>query len=164
MTLTTPDWEKFENDVCDLLGLDKTASSGSQWHDKGDGSTRDAYDPWPMQVDAKTTIGKSFSFSYAHVRSWIKTSELSGRRFAVPIRFIGNSKREQTDVALVPLDDLAELVAIARGKAPEVNVQQQETNFSEYEQAVLQKIVNNTEEGTKIRKVMESILRKAKGE
>ena len=35
-------FKQHEKDVCDMLSLDPTIASGSQWHDVGDGVERNA--------------------------------------------------------------------------------------------------------------------------
>lgn len=109
-------WEKFEQYCRETLGLAGTPGSGNQWHDKGDGTTRDVYDPWPLQIDAKTTIGKSFSINRNQIEDWIDQAVSSGRRFAMPVRFLKTRYKGDTDLVVMDFNDFAELVDISRRK------------------------------------------------
>lgn len=112
----TADWEKFESHVNELLELDGTVSSGSQWHDKGDGTNRDMYDdnPFRLLVDAKTTVRGSYSLSAKELVKWTRIAVEAGKRFALPIRFLGSNSRQQADYVVLGLDDFAELLMLAK--------------------------------------------------
>ena len=109
-------WEKFEHYCREILGLAGTPGSGNQWHDKGDGTTRAVYDPWPLQIDAKTTIGKTFSINRSQLEDWIDQATSSGRRFAMPVRFLANARKPDYDFVVIDFNDFAELVDLAREK------------------------------------------------
>ena len=110
-------WEKFEHYCREILGLAGTPGSGNQWHDKGDGTTRDVYDPWPLQIDAKTTVGRTFSINRSQIEDWIDQAVSSGRRFAMPVRFLKTRYKGDTDIVVLDFNDFAELVDTARQKA-----------------------------------------------
>lgn len=109
-------WEKFEHYCREILGLEGTPGSGNQWHDKGDGTTRDVYDPWPIQIDAKTTMGKTFSINRNQIEDWIDQAVSSGRRFAMPVRFLKTRYKGDTDLVVIDFNDFAELVDTSRRK------------------------------------------------
>jgi hypothetical protein len=117
------DWERFEQHVNTLLELDGTVSSGSQWHDKGDGTNRDMYDgnPFRLLVDAKTTVRGSYSVSAKEMARWARIGVEAGKRFVLPIRFLPSNSRPQTDVVVLSLDDFAELVELAKRGASRGN-------------------------------------------
>jgi hypothetical protein len=143
-------WEKFEQYCREIFGLDGTPGSGNQWYDKGDGTTRDAYDPWPLQIDAKTTVGQRFSVNKSDMEKWIDQATSGGRRFALPIRFLKTTKRKELDLVVINLDDFAELVDVARSKP----------NFTNDEVNLLWSLKKHMGEGTAIAKILESVIQK----
>lgn len=110
------DWERFEQYCNELLELDGTVSSGSQWHDKGDGTNRDMYDdnPFRLLVDAKTTVRGSYSVSAKEMDKWTRIGVEAGKRFVLTIRFLRSNSRKQADYAVIGLDDFAELLMLAK--------------------------------------------------
>lgn len=110
------DWERFEEHVNEVLGLDATVASGSQYHDLGDGTNRNMYDsnPFRLIVDAKCTARGSFTLKASFFHGWIYKGMELGKRFAMPIRFLASSKTPQVDVVVVELNDFAELLMLAK--------------------------------------------------
>jgi len=109
------DWEQHEADVQKLLGLDSTIASGSQWHDPGDGTTRNQYDsnPFRIMMDAKCTVSKSFSMKRDFLAVWMNKAEMLGKRFILPIRFVRKPGVHE-DYVLLELNDFAELLMLAQ--------------------------------------------------
>lgn len=108
MTKGSPNWEKFEREVQDILDLRSTPGSGNQWHDAGDGRSKPE-DPYRLMVDCKHTEGKSYSLNGAALQAWFNQAGELGYRFALPVRLAGWAGR-QKDWVVVPMDDYAELV------------------------------------------------------
>lgn len=106
-------FEKHEQDVCDLLGLDPTIASGSQWHDTGDGVNRNAYDAWPILFDAKCTVQRTYSINRGWMSQQIKRAVGAGKRFILPLRFV-DEHGQHDDYVVMTLDDYAELLEAAR--------------------------------------------------
>lgn len=109
------DWAIFEDHCLEMLDLEGTVSSGSQWHDKGDGKARDVYagNPFPLLIDAKTTVKNSFSVSAKFMREYVEKAIDGGRRFALPLRFVRPNGRHE-DYVVLGLDDFAELLMLAK--------------------------------------------------
>ena len=111
-------FEKHEKDLQDLLRLDSTSGSGSQWHDISDGTTRDQYDgsPFRLMIDGKSTIKGSYSVTRKFMASWVDQAETLGKRFALPIRFLNapGDHSPPDDYIVLKLDDFVELLDIAR--------------------------------------------------
>lgn len=109
-------WEDFEQHVNEILELDATVASGSQYHDLGDGTNRDMYDsnPFRLIVDAKCTARGSFTVKASFVHGWTRKGMELGKRFAMPIRFLASAKTPQLDVVVVELNDFAELLMLAK--------------------------------------------------
>jgi len=106
-------WEEFEAHCQELLGLSPTLASGSQWFDIGDGVDRDTKSVFPIMIDAKSTVRASYTLKAKFLREWLEKTLLRGKRFVMPVRFIlPNGKNE--DWAVLPLDDLAELLELAK--------------------------------------------------
>lgn len=109
-----PAWERFEDHVQDLLGLDSTVASGAHWHDISDGVDRDRYgSQFQLMVDAKATERGSYSVGKKAMRQWREKAESLGKRFVLPIRFVNDNGMHE-DYAVLTLDDLAELIAMAK--------------------------------------------------
>lgn len=107
-------WEKFEYDIQEMLGLDTTIASGSKFHDPGDAVSNKNYqdDPFPMMVDCKSTINKSFSVERKTVEAWREKATLFGKRFALPIRFLHEGG--EYDWVVLPMGDFSDLLERAR--------------------------------------------------
>ena len=106
-------FKQHEKDVCDMLSLDPTIASGSQWHDVGDGVERNAYSVWPIMMDAKCTVQRSYSIQRGWVKQQIDRAAVAGKRFILPLRFVDENSQHD-DFVLMPLDDYAELLDAAR--------------------------------------------------
>ncbi|QDF18641.1 holliday junction resolvase [Gordonia phage Pupper] len=107
-----PAWAAFEDDVNDALGLERTAASGSQWHDPGDGVDRAHYgdSDFRLMVDSKYTQGKTYSLSAKFLRDYENRAAEAGRRFALPIRFADKDTGRTDDYIVLSLDDFSELL------------------------------------------------------
>jgi hypothetical protein len=109
MTKGNPDWEKFEHEVQELLGLRSTPGSGNQWYDVGDGVSR-VEDPYKLVVDCKHTSRSSFSLSGRDLNDWLDKADGLGYNFALPIHLDGPNVGRQRSWVASTLDDYAELV------------------------------------------------------
>lgn len=107
-------WEKHEADVQELLGLDSTIASGTKWYDQGDATsnTNPQDDQFPIMLDCKATIQKSYSMDKVYLNQWRTKALLLGKRFLLPVRFVDDEGEH--DWCVVPLGDLAELLDQAR--------------------------------------------------
>lgn len=102
-----------ETTVCDLLDLSPTVASGSQWHDLGDGVERNSYSHWPIMMDAKCTVQKSYSIQRGWFKQQVDRATIAGKRFILPLRFVDENSQHD-DYVVMPLDDYAELLDAAR--------------------------------------------------
>ena len=103
------DWERWESQVNERLGLDATIASGATWKDKGDGSTRDNYsEAWPLLADAKTTERGSFSVKAQFVEDMHRVAKQEGKTFAMPVKF--TQEEHSPEWVVVPFEDYAYLV------------------------------------------------------
>lgn len=105
-------WAAFEAYVNGKLGLEATLASGSQDHDKGDGVDRSHPDEtdYALQIDAKYTVKASFAVNRRFMDQCWERARLSGKRFALPIRFADERKGQVSDYIVVPFDDYTELL------------------------------------------------------
>lgn len=106
-------WEAFEAHCQDLLGLRRTLASGSQWHDVGDGVDPDHTSAFRLMIDAKSTVRGSFTLNARFLGTWVQKAALLGCRFGLPLRF-EKADGSHEDYMVVPLDDFAELLELAR--------------------------------------------------
>lgn len=112
-----PGWETFEAHVNNLLLLDSTVASGSQYHDPGDGVDRSHPSETDMavMVDAKYTVGRSFSISAKLLRQYVERAAMGGKRFVLAVRMTDpKDVISSHDYAVLPLDDYAELLSAYR--------------------------------------------------
>ena len=109
-------WRGHEEYVQRLLGLDSTICSGNQFHDPGDGVDRSHPEDnsFALIIDAKCTSTKSFSVKSDFLREWREKAMMLGKRFAMPIRFEDLVTDRKDDYILLPLDDFAELISLAK--------------------------------------------------
>lgn len=106
-------WRPFEDYVNELLGLDATVASGSQFYDKGDGVDRSESD-FAIQADAKYTEGLSFSVSHKLMYQWATRARQSGKRFVLAVRLWSPVLNSPDDFVVLSLNDFAELLEKAR--------------------------------------------------
>jgi len=111
-------WQAFEKHCNQLLGLQPTISSGSQWHDPGDGVDRRHYTAtdYALMIDAKYTEASSFTVRASKMHEWVIRAQLAGKRFALPVRLMPRWADTPEDYIVVPLDDYAELLAKVRAR------------------------------------------------
>lgn len=113
-------WERHEREVQELLGLRATIASGSQWHDPSDGVTPGHYSDssFPLMVDCKCTTQKSYSLNRAFLADWREKAEMSGKRFALPVRFEDKASRTPVseDYIVLTLNDFVDLLNQAEGR------------------------------------------------
>lgn len=107
-------WEKHEKDVQERLELDSTIASGSKWYDIGDATSNTNHqdDNFPIVLDCKATEKKSYRLDRRLLEDWRKRAITQGKRFLLPIRFVNEG--EEYDWCTLHLDDLAELLYLAR--------------------------------------------------
>lgn len=107
-----PDWKVWEEDVQNQLHLRSTISSGNKFYDPSDGVTPghpSEQESYPLMVDAKSTVQKSYSMSRNFLKDWKDKATEHSQSFALPVRFIeGNSR--YSDWVVVPFEDYVELV------------------------------------------------------
>lgn len=104
-------WEAHERDLQEMLGLDATVASGSQFWDSGDAVDNNGASPWPLWVDGKCTEKKSYSVKRDEVSHWQNRAEMLGKRFMLAIRFFDLFDRKLcADYALIPMEDYVEML------------------------------------------------------
>jgi len=108
----TPEWERFEQDVQEILHLDSTIASGSKHYDQGDAVDKrhPSESNFRFIADAKYTNMKSFSLDMKMLRQWVKRAQEDGKRFCLPLRF----GEKDEDYIVLTLDDFAEILEVAR--------------------------------------------------
>lgn len=103
-------WERHEREVAEMLGLDRTITSGNKFFDQGDAVTRGRSHPFPLYVDCKYTEHSSISVRLLHLRQWSEQAAEQGKRFLLPIRFHVKAEGTDDDWAMISLHDLKELM------------------------------------------------------
>lgn len=113
-----PDWEVFEYDVREVLGLDSTVCSGNQFNDPGDGVDRrhPSEGGFRMMVDAKFTEKGSWSINAKKFKEWFDRAAEMGLRGAVAVRLRPPGNRHR-DYVILDLNDFAELLNDASERA-----------------------------------------------
>lgn len=106
-------WQQHEAHVCEVLEVEPTLASGSQWHDTGDGVTRNAYSLWPIWFDAKCTVQRGYHIQRGSLKTMWDRATAAGKKFLLPLRFVDDHGQHQ-DYVVMPLDDYVELLATAR--------------------------------------------------
>lgn len=106
-------WKPFEDHVNELLGLDATVASGSQFYDKGDGVDRSESE-FAIQADAKYTERASFSVNHKLLHQWATRARQSGKRFVLAIRLWSPVLNSPDDFVVLSLSDFAELLEKAK--------------------------------------------------
>ena len=111
MTKGNPNWEQFEHDIQEILGLDATICSGNQWHDQGDAvDNTNPYDnSFRLLVDAKFTEHMSYSVMGSKMRRWCETGTEKGKRAILALRFWPRGQQSPDDFVMLSFDDFAEL-------------------------------------------------------
>lgn len=111
-------WQAHEGHVQKLLNLDSTICSGNKFYDPGDGVDRShpRQNSFALIIDAKCTTAKSFSLKLDVLKEWEEKAYAWGKRFAMPIRFENPVNDRVTDYILLPLNDFAELLELARDR------------------------------------------------
>lgn len=111
--MPVPDWEKFEQDCQEILGLHSVPGSGNQFYHVGDGVTgHHSENPIGIVIDAKTTIHGSYSLKQEFLDEWEDKAELLGKTFILPIRFL--KSKSKRDYAVMELEDVVALLQLAR--------------------------------------------------
>lgn len=106
-------WQRHERDIQDLLGLDSTPASGSQFNAPGDAV--DHRHPtntcFPLLADCKCTEKLSYSLNRKFLLDQTEQAAEIGRRFIMPVRF--QHEHQHEDYVVIGLDDFAELMDLA---------------------------------------------------
>lgn len=107
-----PDWQRFEREANAKLGIQATVTSGSQWYDKNDGTTRGhpLDNGIMLDADEKSTKHRSYSLSVDFLESNRKRSTLAGKIFVLPVRF---ELDHDSDWIVLSLDDFVSLTGIS---------------------------------------------------
>lgn len=99
------EWQEFEKEVAEILGLRQTIRSGVKFHDVGDATSPGR---GGLICDAKLTKRLSFSLNFPFLERWLEQAALVGKRFIMPIRWapVGSPP---TDFVVLTLHDFMEL-------------------------------------------------------
>lgn len=122
-------WFKFEEDIQGMFGLEAMPGSGNQWHSPSDGATANTSDVrWPLMVDCKHTVQKSYSLTRGLLDQWVRTALEKGKHFALPIRFEtpDDTTATRSDYVVIPTEDYAELVDFYRENGPQLELKDAE--------------------------------------
>lgn len=108
--MDTRTWQNFERDVQQLLGLDSTPASGSQFYAPGDAvdNRHPAQSRFPIMADCKATEKASFTLNHQFLITQTEIAAESGKRFIMPLRFVGDHHVD--DYVVLKLDDFAEVL------------------------------------------------------
>ncbi len=105
------DWEKFEEEMQEALGLYPAPGSGNQWNHPGDGSTgHPSTVDIAMIIDAKTTKNKSYSLKSEFLDAWKEKADELGQTFLLPVKF----KEGRYTWITMEFDDFLALLDLAR--------------------------------------------------
>lgn len=109
-----PDWHAHEDFVADLLGADKTVSSGNKWYDISDAVTRDNVmsNRAQFMADAKSTLKKSYSLSRDFLYQYRERAILRGKIFLLPVRFENPEDHSVNDWIVLHASDFSELLGL----------------------------------------------------
>lgn len=110
-----PSWREFERDVQELLGLDSTPASGSQFYAPGDAvdNRHVRQSQFAILADCKITEKGSFTLNRQFLAHQVEGAVELGKRFMLPVRFTHDDTKGE-DYALMTLNDIAELVEVRR--------------------------------------------------
>jgi hypothetical protein len=110
-------WEVFEQDVQTLFGLDSNPGSGNQWNAPGDAvdNNHPSETVFPLLFDCKDTELKGYRLTPAWLKAQHDRALGLGKRFAMPLRFRDKRSGRHHDYVVMDLNDLAELMELARG-------------------------------------------------
>jgi len=135
-------WFHFEESVQAALDLEAMPGSGNQWHSPSDGATSGHWTEtrWPLMVDCKHTVQKSYSLGRKLLDQWTRTARENGKHFALPIRFetVDDTPMSRSDYVVVPFEDYVELVALVR--AGKTETQQMDREDSQFMHRIAQAI------------------------
>ena len=108
--------DKHEDYLVEMLGGRKTRGSGNQPHNPMDGRHDRREEPIAFAWDGKSTLGKSISIPLS---MWEKAQEqaLSERPMLALRWYLNDRLTESVDLAVISVDDLAELLDLARDGA-----------------------------------------------
>lgn len=109
-------WEAWEHYVNRVLRLDRTAASGSQAHDPGDGVDRRHHSEtdYALMADAKYTEKKSFALVAKTMDYYVRRAAEAGKRFVLPVRLMDGGGTVAHDYVVVPLQDYVALLETYR--------------------------------------------------
>ena len=109
-------WEAWEAHVNAALGLDRTAASGSQAHDVGDGVDRrhPSQTDYALMVDAKYTEQKSFPLNAKLLGQYVRRAAEAGKSFVLPVRLVEKGGMAVQDFVVVPFEDYRMLLETYR--------------------------------------------------
>jgi hypothetical protein len=115
--MTKQGWERHEQDVAKMFGLEQTLTSGNKFFDPGDAVHRGRGLPFPVIADAKYTEHSSISIRLLTLRQWSEKAASLGKRFIMPIRFHIKAENSDDDWVLMSAHDLAELLELVNKQA-----------------------------------------------
>jgi hypothetical protein len=111
MMVARSNWQQFEEDVQQLLGLDSNPGSGNQFNAPGDAvdNRHPNQTSWPIIADCKHTTKYSYSVKFEVLQEWEEKATEMGKRFIMPLRF-QLPRAPAADYVLMPLHDFVELI------------------------------------------------------
>lgn len=102
-------WKIWEREVATALDLDFTVSSGNQFFDSGDVTTRGRDDPFPLWADCKFTEKISFTLKLRDLSWYSERAAEVGKRFVLPLRFQPKGASRPQDYVVMSFHDFMEL-------------------------------------------------------
>lgn len=109
--MRTGGWQQHERDIQQLLSLDSTPASGSQFYAPGDAvDNRPRQDSvFPLLADCKFTEKLSFSLNNHFLVDQVERAQSLGKHFILPVRFWHPNAAAPQDYIVATADDFAEL-------------------------------------------------------
>lgn len=116
MAEQVPDWKKAENEINEQLGVQATVSSGNQWYEKGDGTTKEHSadsDAYRFEVDEKSTVKSKYTIDAYQLKDWCNRAIRQNKIFLLPIRFeLGRDREDVLDYVVLRLTDFRFLLGL----------------------------------------------------
>ena len=161
-----PDWHAHEDYVAELLGIDKTVSSGNKFYDISDAVSREHVLENRVQfmADAKSTRNKTFRIGRDFLKDYREASIIRGKIFLLPIRFEVKGTGEVHDWILLHANDFSELLgleikneSVARAKYLDEKAQEISSNLSKTSELLYEILEDKSVPQSSKKRIVESL-------